>query len=167
MKLPNRLTAFLRDRLLRVADRREPDWIIGAATPVPYMRRWFLIPKNRFLNIYIHHFQRSDDTFELHDHPWANMSVVLKGGYVEVMPMRGTDPKDRDWHYRISRTDGDVVVRWASAPHRVEALRWDNPGYGSDAWTLFITGPHVREWGFWTKAGWKHWRDFVGGGCEE
>jgi len=157
MKLPTRITAFMRDRLLRIADRREPDWIIGAETPVPYLKRWWLIPRNRFLNIYLHHFQRSDDTFELHDHPWANMSVVLSGGYVEVMPWPSTPAPYDAPPFRINRVAGDVVIRTAAEPHRVETYLY------LDAWTLFITGPHVREWGFWTKAGWKHWRDFVGG----
>lgn len=41
--------------------------------------------------------------------------------------------------------------------------------------TLFITGPRVREWGFWCpKIGWRHWRVFtdpdntgqIGRGCD-
>ena len=48
--------------------RRPPDFVIGGADR-PYMRRWYLVPKNTQLNVYLHHFRRSDDDRALHDHP--------------------------------------------------------------------------------------------------
>lgn len=49
-----------------------------------------------------------------------------------------------------------------------------NERYAKPAWTLFITGPKIREWGFHCPNGWRHWREFVeetdhgniGRGCE-
>jgi len=39
---------------------------------------------------------------------------------------------------------------------------------GESAWTLFITGPRGRHWGFWCPAGWKYWREYeADGGCGE
>ncbi|CAN0516096.1 unnamed protein product, partial [Scytosiphon promiscuus] len=29
-------------------------------------------------------------------------------------------------------------------------------------WSLFITGPKYREWGFRTAGGWMHWKEFTG-----
>ena len=61
------------------------------------------------------------------------------------------------------------------APHRIELLepigRKNNP---IRCWTVFITGPRVREWGFHCPQGWVHWKRFtapgdkgsVGKGCE-
>src|ERR1700722_14934819 len=49
----------------------------------PFLRRWFVIPKNRWLNIYYHNFVRSDDDRALHDHPWANLSHLVHGAYIE------------------------------------------------------------------------------------
>jgi hypothetical protein len=40
--------------------KRAPDQVIGGRER-PYMLRWYLIPRNRFCNIYLHHFLRSDD----------------------------------------------------------------------------------------------------------
>jgi hypothetical protein len=48
------------------------------------MRRWWVIPRNKFFNIYLHHFLHSDDDRALHDHPWWNVSILLRSGsYVE------------------------------------------------------------------------------------
>jgi len=46
---------------------------------------------------------------------------------------------------------------------------------GQHVWTVFITGSVVREWGFYCRQGWRHWKEFVqqipggnkiGRGCE-
>ena len=61
---------------------RAPDFIIGGAEDA-YMLRWWVIPRNRWFNIYLHKILRDDDPRALHDHPWWNISIVLKGGYLE------------------------------------------------------------------------------------
>jgi hypothetical protein len=135
--------------------RRTPDFIVGGAAD-PYLLRWWLIPRNRWLNVYLHHFLRSDDDRALHDHPWWNVSVILKGAYVE----HTTAGAQR-------YAAGDVKARLGKTAHRIELT--DGP-----CWTLFITGPRFREWGFHCPNGWRHWGDFtspinkgeVGRGCE-
>ena len=165
MKWPNCLTI-----------PRAPDFVIGGADD-PYLRRWWIIPRNRFFNIYLHQFLRDDDDRALHGHPWAfNVSILLRGGYVEVAPAYmplyhdyvGTTPTVR----RRCRI-GIPCFRFGSAPHRVELLR-DEAGRVLPVWTLFITGPNVRQWGFYCPHGWRHWRDFtaddgatVGRGCDD
>jgi hypothetical protein len=124
-----------------------------------------VIPRNRLFNIYLHKFLRDDDDRALHDHPWISLSIVLRGGYIEHMP--GAIKR---------RKAGQVVFRRATHAHRVELLR-DGFCLAEEvvpAWTLFITGPKVREWGFHCPQGWRHWKDFtapgdssrVGRGCE-
>ena len=145
---------------------RDPDFIIGTK-PDPYIRRWWILPRNRWFNIYLHNILRSDDDRALHDHPWWNVSIVLKGGYVEVLPGPGgvTDP---DTFRRIWRRPGSVLARRAGAAHRLEI-------HDRSAWTLFITGPRIREWGFYCPRGWVFWKRFVasdnpgaiGRGCGE
>lgn len=180
------------DRVLkrRVADRRPPDVIIGGEED-PYLRRWWVIPGNKWFNIYLHHFMRSDDDRALHDHPWVNLSVLLDGQYLEHRLGQS---------FPGYRQAGDIVLRMPSSLHRVQLTqRWErvDPEVArcADAisgrlfriagvpmvespvpvWTLFITGPRVREWGFLCTKGWRHWRDFtagvngerVGRGCDE
>lgn len=68
--------------LIERATRRPPDFVIGGAER-PYLLRWWLIPRNPVFNVYLHQFMRSDDDRALHDHPWANCSVLLRGAYTE------------------------------------------------------------------------------------
>ena len=152
----------LADWLISLSTRRAPDVIIGGAD-APYLRRWWLIPRNRFFNVYLHQFLRSDDDRALHDHPWWNMSWLLRGEYVEVVPHRSDERVEK----HLIRQAGDMKVRAAGARHRIVLHR-------GECWTLFITGPRIREWGFWCPKGWVHWKDFtdvtgksVGRGCGE
>ena len=134
--------------LIGRALQRDPDFVIGGAGR-PYLLRWWLLPRNRFFNVYLHSFRRSDDDRALHDHPWANCSVLLLGSYTEHTIAAG------GIHRRQVLSAGDVRLRWSGRiAHRVELH--DGP-----CWTLFITGPVYREWGFHCPAGWVPWRRFV------
>lgn len=154
---------------------RYPDFVIGSVED-PYLLRWFIIPKNPIFNIYLHCFCRSDDDRALHDHPWLfNISILLKGEYIEH-----TFKKEKLRDRGFSR----IKFRFGPAPHRVELLEEIEPfiprmGINTvrprKCWTIFITGPKVREWGFYCPKGWRHWREFVslreggndiGRGCE-
>lgn len=123
-----------------------------------YMHRWHIIPRNRFFNIYLHHMLKDDDDRALHCHPWHSMSILLAGRLREVL----TGGRVRYPRRFIP------LFRAATTAHRLEV-----PPRG--AWTLFITGPRIREWGFHCPHGWVHWRDFVdnrdtgriGKGCGE
>lgn len=117
----------------------KPSKIIGG----DYLFRWHLVPRNRFLNVYLHKFQRSDDDRALHDHPWWSVSILLRGSYRE--------------HFKDGsklRLPVSVFGRRAVTAHRIEVV--DGP-----VWTLFITGPRVRDWGFHCPRGWRHWKAFT------
>lgn len=129
----------------------------------PYMLRWFIIPRNRRFNIYLHKFLRDDDDRALHDHPWWFVSLILKGGYFErVEPNR-----------IISRSPGSIAFRPATHRHRV-ILR-GNTGQREPCWTIVVTGRKKRTWGFWCPKGFVPWHEFVqesdhgniGRGCGE
>lgn len=166
---------------------RAPDFIIGEP---PYMLRWWAIPKNKLFNIYIHKFMRSDDDRALHDHPWAfNISILIWGTYIEHFPV---NPKQygkpvyldwestKDWETQVKvRSAPAIVFRRGAVPHRVQLLtrtKSDGERFEVPVRTIFITGAHVREWGFYCKQGWKIWKDYVsnkngksvvGAGCDE
>lgn len=164
-------------RLLQIADRRDPDFCIGDPAD-PYLRRWWVIPRNPLFNIYLHEIRKSDDDRALHDHPWINVSWLLRGMYCEVMPRFEFQPLRADFTLGASgkraflkarlRFAGEWVFRWPSQAHRLEIIG-DLP-----CWTLFITGPLWRQWGFRCEKGWRHWRAFtapnskgqIGRGCD-
>jgi hypothetical protein len=148
---------------MRLPWKRSPDFIIGSPDR-PYLLRWWLIPRNRFFNVYLHKIMRDDDDRALHDHPWANLSIILSGGYLEWRSHAWDKYMDVVWRGR-----GSIVFRRATDAHRL-SLGAD----GTPCWSLFITGPRVREWGFWCPQGWRVWHEFVdakdsgqvGRGCE-
>jgi hypothetical protein len=162
MQLPHFMRRSLSAWAERVMESRAPDFIIGERSD-PYMLRWYAIPRNRFFNLYLHRVLRSDDDRALHDHPWLNASIILRGAYIEHTISAG------GIEVRSIREAGAAVARRARAAHRLEVVD------GRACETLFITGPRVREWGFHCPAtGWRHWRIFtagpngetVGKGCE-
>ena len=134
---------------------RAPDFVIGTPDS-PYMRRWWVIPRNRFFNIYLHNILRDDDDRALHDHPWVNVSILLSGRYREITP------RASKWRRR-----GSLVLRRPTSAHRLEL------DGGKPCWSLFITGPNVRTWGFHCPNGWVPWQQFcapgdssqIGRGC--
>lgn len=154
------LPATMRARFSWIISRitkRAPDLCIGGEQN-PYMRRWYILPRNRFLNIYLHNIMRSDEDRALHDHPWWSLSRCLRGGMLEMS------------HGNLPRpiVAGEWRLRSATFAHR---LIIDD----SDCWTIFITGPRLRDWGFHCPNGWVHWRAFtegpngetVGKGCDQ
>lgn len=153
---------MIRERIIRWASNRDPDVVIGGSEN-PYLLRWFLIPRNRFFNLYVHFFLRSDDDRALHDHPWINASWILAYQYTEHTILAG------GVHRRQIRREGDWYFRWSGKlAHRVEL-------HHGPCWTLFFTGPRTREWGFHCpERGWVHWKDFtaaddpgaIGKGCD-
>lgn len=154
----DRFAAALIDR----ATRRPPDFVVGGQAD-PYLRRWWLVPRNPVFNVYLHQFLRDDDEHALHDHPWCWCSIVLRGGYLEHTIAAGGIRRVRGF------ACGSVRVHGPCFAHRL-ALEAGRP-----CWTLFITGPRIREWGFHCPDhGWVRWQDFtapddpgaIGPGCD-
>lgn len=161
---------MIKQWLIRWAMARQPDFIIGGADD-PYLLRWWLIPRNPIFNIYLHKFLRSDDDRALHDHPWAfNCSWLLDGAYIEWVP-GGCNANPHRPEPKFLKA-GDWRLRRGPAPHRVQLHV--SGGNTIPCWTLFITGPRVREWGFHCPKRWVPWQEFVdtrdagsvGRGCE-
>ena len=131
---------------------RKPDIVIGDG----YLSRWWLLPRNKYFNIYLHKFAGSDDDRALHDHPWFSCSFLLKGEMIE------------------HQIDGKRYIPWlrpvfrtAKFAHRLELIK-------GPVWTIFVTGPRIRSWGFHCPKGWRHWREFtsddgvtIGKGCDD
>ena len=95
----------------------------------PYIKRW-VIDLGLF-SIRLHHWIKSDDLRFPHDHAWNFYSIVLSGYITDRAD--GVDTK---------RRRGSIVYFPADHRHSVVV---DKP-----CWTLLLTGPTIRQWGYWT-----------------
>lgn len=96
----------------------------------PYVHRW-RVEIERLGSLRVHRWFASDDPRARHDHPWWFVTLVIKGGYLDV----GTH---RSEHLRAP------AVRFRPALHRHTVIP-DSDG----CWTVVVTGPKRRAWGFW------------------
>lgn len=133
-----------------------PHQIITNDVGVPYLERWYVFPKNRWFKVYVHRFLRSDEDRALHDHPWDFVSVILRGRYIEHREQGST-----------LRLPFSVAYRPAETRHRVQLYRNLVTGIEDPCLTLIVTGPKVREWGFWCAERFVHWRQWGPRGCGE
>jgi hypothetical protein len=120
----------------------------------PYLTRYYITGKNdRKLgegrSIFLHQFHSDDQGRELHNHPYAGTSYILKGGYFEER-MFGIGVPDSNGEFAaftpVTRTwyePGDINEIPLNAFHRT-----DLGETGEECWTLFITGDRVKNWGF-------------------
>lgn len=121
----------------------------------PYLTRWYLFPKWIPWSLYLHRFTGGDKRV-YHDHPWWSLSFILRGGYIEhaprAMPVtRKTNDISQEYK------PGRFIFRKATHTH------WVDLREGRTAWTLFLTGRRVREWGFHDpKKGWVKWSEYLG-----
>jgi hypothetical protein len=117
----------------------------------PYLERYYVLfntRQHKGFNVYLHKFLKGDPD-DVHDHPWSYATFILAGGYYEWIPQFNADGTKncevRKWrgpgHFRICRPD---------SYHRVELKE------GVTAWTLFMPGPHKRQWGFLVDNKWIH-----------
>ena len=142
----------IRDRFLNWLDSKGRKRVImDRVDNEPYLERYYPLFNTRQhtgFNIYIHKFLKGDPD-DVHDHPWSYATFILAGGYYEWVPVFNTLGEKineiRHWrgpgHFRICRPD---------SYHRVELKS------GVTAWTLFMPGPHKRQWGFLVDNKWIH-----------
>jgi hypothetical protein len=138
-------------------------WLVGGSwrderpdDQLGWKRTWLDSLIGRFIGIRVHHILRSDSERHLHDHPWASVSLILRGGYAEIMPIEQSQDMKLDMNLLRSRNrwPGDIVVRKAAHRHRL--VKYSD----MECWTLFAMGPRSKRWGFYTPEGWVHWSDY-------
>ena len=134
-----KLAAIIQRKLQNYINGRNPDFTVGT----DYLQRWWIIPRNHLFNIYYHNFRISDDDRSFHDHMYMSISIILENSYIEHT-LTG----------KFYRSAGDMKLRLPKTLHRIEIPE------GKECWTLFITGPRVRTWGFQVGAIVRNWLGF-------
>jgi len=113
-----------------------------------HFKRW-RIWSTRWFNIYLHYINKADEDKHLHDHPWSFWSIILKGGYVELVGETGKHTPSK----RVRRGLFHMAYRTKNVPHMIGIV--ESPTY-----SLVITGPGGREWGYTTEDGWKDHKNY-------
>jgi len=101
----------------------------------PYIQRWVL--DLGFCSFRLHRWLGSDDPRHFHDHPWWYISLVLFGSYNDVSP--------KGAHVR---KPGTIAFYRATHQHTVKLT-------SKTCFTILLTGPEKRVWGFWVKGKFK------------
>ena len=115
----------------------------------PYLERYYVFLKDRKwfpFNVFIHKFLKSDPD-DVHDHPWPYATLILKGGYYEWIP-EFNSKNEKIGERRFWRGPGHFRLCRSTSYHRIEL----KPGV--TAWTMFMAGPQLREWGFLVNNKW-------------
>ena len=125
----SRLWGFMNRRVIAEGDNVYLDRLSLITTP------WF--------SIKLHRIYRPDQQRDLHDHPWNFLSIVLRGEYVEDVPCLHKVYAQKA--YREVRH-----IRWFNwkKAEDLHAISWVSR---SPVWTLVVTGPRRRVWGFFVE----------------
>lgn len=193
---PNVPSPFLTGMIVRQFGQR----LIDSAVMTPYfhledymLRFWLVKPKSkqgkaptglfksvRDFGIRVHCIRRSDRDGALHDHPWWNVSLILKGCYWEVIPLGNRSPNRLPRHavliedpnhepaYAVFRPQGSIIVRGPKTRHRL-VVNLDDLNGEQGVWTMFMTFGKGGEWGFYEpeagnsrKVNWRIWWQYIG-----
>lgn len=167
-----------------------PDTIGPAECPICH--RWTLIPPGTGSNsssidrhitvpdwmpkLLLHHFMPQADERHSHDHPRGFWTLVLWGGYDDLVPCDWCNSTgNMFWNsdHPDRRMDG-YCQKCGSTGHvlgdrmRAGTLRYRPPEHihrtrvhPEGAWTLVLMGPKRREWGFWlSPTRWMEWQEY-------
>lgn len=123
-------------------------WALWLWTDVysEYITRLHIL-KTPWFAICLHWIKKPDPEPYLHDHPVTFLSLVLWGRYTEVR-QRGAEPAryniNRWWNFFRASEQDQHSITWC-APNTL---------------TLCFMGPKSREWGYHTRKGWVHWKNY-------
>lgn len=120
-----------RARMIRRQEHKSGNWI-------DYLKRHYLI-RVKWLGLFIHQFWSSDED-GVHDHPWDNMTFVIRGGFYEELADGQV----------LWRGPGFWCYRRAEQFHRIIL----KPGTEGKVWTVFIRFKRRRKWGFLLEKKW-------------
>jgi len=132
--------------IARLLEQSKPYGTLGDPDDIYMERAWLKeFGPGAPLSIRLHNIRRSDTDRALHDHPWENISVILEGEMVEVVPLEQSQPcmMDQTKYSQYRRRPGDIIARKATDRHRLIIPE------GQSVWTMFIMGAYEQPWGFY------------------
>jgi hypothetical protein len=159
-----RLLTFIRD-----------PFIVGP-NDCPIMHRWaifggaspsskpLLFPGFKRFTLKVHHFLPNRDDRDVHDHPWPFVTIVLAGGYDDLVPCRAcggsgwasppiVNSPSPEPGEPCDECDGGLVLgdrmHFGSVKFRGPDHAHRTRSGSKGAWTIVVTGNRLsRPWGF-------------------
>lgn len=107
----------------------------------PYLYRWTLLVFG--YTIRLHHWLRSDDNRHFHDHSCDLISIIIKGGYYNVVPNNPDYPDVKD----CKKIKAKSWRPWKAKATDLHYLEIPKGG----AWTILLQGRAYHKWGFYVK----------------
>jgi hypothetical protein len=112
-----------------------------------YFTRYRLI-ETPWFGVFLHKFEGPDPRPTLHDHPWNSLSITLRGGFSERVPVDQIVPI-----VELDCYSGDYVP---TTELRVSRIKYRSCYYLHSirrlmrvpTWTLFFVGRRQRTWGY-------------------
>lgn len=137
----------------------KPEEINGGNRCPTYLYRW-IVMRTPWFKAYLHHFVGDDWSLDLHDHPKRFISIGLWGWYMEERPCRYCLAGDRTDDGRCPGTEYERYdAPWIRTFPAQHIHRLTVPS--KNCWTLVIVGNVSREWGFWHRGAFIHWKEYV------
>lgn len=129
-----------------------PNWAFMEGFKVPssadpsqdYLWRLRILQCPLF-GIYIHKLCMPDERAVLHNHPFAFVSFILRGGYTEFVP----GPFYAKSHY-VKRVN---MKRFGSKKNPLASYHWIAELDRTPTWTLVFVGRRRRVWGYLDRGG--------------
>lgn len=138
----------------QVTGQRSPRWALMKRMTIPchdglvYLARLRIV-QTPWFGVYLHDIFEPDGDRDPHDHPWNFTSIVLRGGYTEVIhPVPHVDLRLNRYYRTWKRWSWHKMS--TDQAHRICDLE---PGTK----TLILCGRRSRTWGFFTDEGWMEW----------
>lgn len=169
---------------VRLLSRLVPEQVGPPACPI--LLRWTLLGSSgdRW-RLMLHRFPPNSDDRDPHDHPCDFWTLVLAGGYDDLVPggirhyrcsgcgFETTDRyltkrhkcmhrgryRERSIEVRDELRIGDSMRRGSFRHRRAEHRHRTRAGSGG-CWSLVLMAPRRRDWGFWRSGKWHQWRAY-------
>lgn len=156
------------ESVLGMTTNRSPRWALWqrltlvADNGQVYLDRLRIL-QTPWFGLYLHRMDSPDPGFDLHDHPWWFASLILRGGYIEEHAAAREAPAFALLADRYDTCRRGVERKWPGGSlhsfpltdcHRIVRL------LRVPTWTLVLTGPRRRSWGFYQPEGFVDWRDY-------
>lgn len=161
-------------------------WLFGMGTDrdrddrlpdAPYINA----PRGRFAHwlakhicVRVHQLLKSDSDRHLYDHPAWNFSLVLTGGFYEVLPCK--EGSKYPFHDLLVRPARQGILEEDMYVGEPSCAKWRGPGTlvfrrartrhkivlpaGQRTFTLFVLGRKTNEWGFYVAKAKIPWRRY-------